>query len=154
MFIRDDDSREVSTTIAGYVSKQLQSRSNCTSCKKKLVADEDGVENDKYLKILSRGGQTAPSPSLAEFVDQCFAILDFIDPLFVQHKIVNVRDISTKVLELYGPKPAFVCSKHLQWGSKFAVKPVINIFNNNRQRLEVRKDHVAEYKKLKRSKND
>ena len=51
----DDDSREVSTTIAGYVSKQLQSRSNCASCKKMLVADEDGVENDKYLKILSRG---------------------------------------------------------------------------------------------------
>ena len=72
----DDDSREVSTTNAGYVSRQLQSRSDCASCKKMLVADEDGVENDKSLKILSRGGLTTPSPTLAEFVDDLLAILD------------------------------------------------------------------------------
>ena len=153
----DDDSREVSTMLAGYVSLQLQSRSKCTSCKEKLVTDADGVEKDKYLKILSRGGLTTPSQSLADFVDDCFAILDFIDPLFVQHKITKVRDVSIKVLEQYGPKPAFVCSKHLEWGSKFAMKPIINIFNNNKQKLStdaVRKDNVAEYKRVKRLKEN
>ena len=100
---------------------------------------------------------TTPSQSLADFVDDCFAILDFIDPLFVQHKITKVRDVSIKVLEQYGPKPAFVCSKHLEWGSKFAMKPIINIFNNNKQKLStdaVREDNVAEYKRVKRLKEN
>ena len=87
----DDDSRDVATTIAGYISKKLQTRSKCTSCSKMLIADKDGIENDKYLNILSRGRMTVPSTDLADFVDDCFAILDYISPLLVEHNITNVR---------------------------------------------------------------
>ena len=151
----NSDSREVATTIAGYISKKLQTRSKCASCSKMLIASDDGIENDKYLNILSRGGLTVPSTNLADFVDDCFAILDFIAPLFVQHKITNVRDVSLQVLNRYGPKAAFVCENHLKWGTKFATRPVINIFFNNKEKLvldSVRKDDVAEYKAVKRSK--
>ena len=44
------------------------------------IADEKGVTNDQFLKFLklhSRGGLTASSAPLAEFVCCCFAILDF-----------------------------------------------------------------------------
>lgn len=151
----DDDSREVATTIAGYISKKLQTRSKCTSCSKMLIADKDGIENDKYLNILSRGRMTVPSTDLADFVDDCFAILDYISPLLVEHKITNVRDVCSRILNRYGPKAAFVCEDHVAWGMKFASKPIINIFFNNKEKLcldTVRKDAVAEFKALKRSK--
>ena len=40
----DNDAREVATTIAGYISLKLQTRSECTSCCKMLIANEDGIE--------------------------------------------------------------------------------------------------------------
>ena len=65
------DSREVATSIAGYIAKKLFERTECDRCKLMLIADEKGVANDQFLKSLSREGLTVPSSPLAEFVCCC-----------------------------------------------------------------------------------
>ena len=151
----DDDSLEVATFFAGYVGKKLESRSKCPECKSLFYATEQSVANDKYLLSLSRGGLATPSTNLAEFTADCFAILDYVSPLFTKHQVENVREVSTRILNQYGPSATFTCSKHKEWGRKFAVKPVVNSFFNNKQKLlndTVRKDTVGDLKKLKRQK--
>ena len=151
--VLDDDSREVSTLIAGYIAKKLDARSKCKICEGMLVANEDGIINDKYLNSLSRGGLTVPSSNLAEFVDTCFAILDFVSKFGQKHKILNVREVSNDLLYRYAPRVAFTCEDHMEWGFKFASKSVINVFYNNKEKIDsdsVRRDDVAEFKKLKR----
>ena len=69
----DDDIQQVATSIAGYISMKLGNRSKCSQCKSKFVADDIGVANNEYLEILSRGGLTTPSESMAYFVGSCFA---------------------------------------------------------------------------------
>ena len=62
-----------------------------------------------------------------------------------------------QVLNRFAPKPNFTCEEHEQWGMRFALKPIINIFFKNKEKLlndTVRKDGVAAFKKLKRKKND
>ena len=153
----DSDSREVATFIAGYISKKLDKRSKCLICKDKLFANEDGVANDKYLNSLSRGGLVVPSGNLADFVDSCFAILDYVSELIQKHQIVNVREVSTLILNRYAPKVDFTCINHIEWGFKFATKPIINSFFNNKEKIDsdsVRKDCVAEFKRTKRRKSN
>ena len=76
--VLNDDAREVSTAISGYVAKKLIKRSSCDLCKQTLASQEFVFENDSYVKLLSRGGLFAPSRKLADFVCGCFAILDFL----------------------------------------------------------------------------
>ena len=77
--ILDDDAREVATTISGYVAKKLIKRSSCNLCKQTLASQEVDLENDSYLKLLSRGGLFVPARQLADFVCASFAILDFLE---------------------------------------------------------------------------
>ena len=44
--ILDDDTREVATTISGYIAKKLIKRSSCDLCKQTLALQEDDLEND------------------------------------------------------------------------------------------------------------
>ena len=42
------------------------------------------------------------------------------------------------------------CGDHVEWGSKFAIQPIINIFFNNKESIatdSVRTDAVVEFKK-------
>ena len=55
-----DDGREVTTTISGYVAKKLIKRSSSALCKQALASQEVDLENDSYLKLLSRGGLFVP----------------------------------------------------------------------------------------------
>ena len=48
----DVDSREVATSIAGYIAKKLFERRKCDRCKL-MLTDEKGVANDQFLKLLS-----------------------------------------------------------------------------------------------------
>ena len=75
--VLNDDAREVSTAISGYVAKKLIKRSSCDLCKQTLASEEVVFENDSYVKLLSRG-LFAPSRKLADFVYGRFAILDFL----------------------------------------------------------------------------
>ena len=77
--VLDDDAREVATTISGYVAKKLIKRSSCDLCKQTLASQEVDLENDSYLKLLSRDELFVPSRQLADFVCGYFAILDFLE---------------------------------------------------------------------------
>ena len=72
---------QVGVTIAGYIAKKLSKRSKCKVCPSKMIAIDDDVAHDEYLKLLSRGGLIVPSPSLSHFVCHVFSILDFISPI-------------------------------------------------------------------------
>ena len=94
----DSDSGEVSTTIAGYIAKKLAKRSKCDACKSLLIANQMDLDENHYLKLLSRGGLTVPSSKLAEFTSNCFAILDYTED------IVQIQGVSD-VRGAYSPVP-------------------------------------------------
>ena len=111
-----------------------------------FLAGENGVRNDKY-----------PSQKLADFVDDCFAILDYVYQFIQKKKIIDVREICTAILSRYAPKANFTCDEHVDWGFKFASRSVINCFFNNMEDIDndkIRKDGVAAFKKSKRQKRD
>ena len=151
----DENSMEVSTMVAGYISKKLRERSKCQECKTYLAGSKDGVDHDQYLKILNRGGLTVPSSYLNEFVQSSFAVLDYAHGFMRKHNITRVRDTATKILGRYAPRAAFTCEKHTEWGQVFATKSIVNVFFNNQKKVDndtVRKDTVVGFKAPKRQK--
>ena len=152
--VLDSQSAEVATTISGYVAKKLIKRSKCDDCKYKLKVNDNDLNSDSYLNLLSRGGLFVPSKSLSEFVCNAFAILDFIEK-DISCLSIPVAKSGTYVLRKYGQQCEFTCDSHRDWGFTFATKIVINIFFNNKQNLSkdtVRKDSVIGFKKRQRTK--
>ena len=148
----DENSMEVATLVAGYISKKLQDRSKCSECKTKLIGSKDDILHDEYFNILDRGGLTVPSSHLNEFVYSSFAILDYAHDHMRKHNVTKVRKAATKVLDSYAPRAMFTCEKHVDWGQLFATKSIINVFFNNQENVDndtVRKDHVQEFKGCK-----
>ena len=62
-----EESYQVSFTIAGYVAKQILKKMNCNFCENKLIALDGNNDGSEYLNILTRGGLTYPSQSLADY---------------------------------------------------------------------------------------
>ena len=151
------DGEEVATTIAGYIGKQLVKRSKCKDCKTALVLPKDTSSFDNtYFYQLSRGGLTVPSPSLAEFVVSSFAILDSVDEKIMKFPLIPCRHAAEFVLRKYSQPVRFTCDYHRKWGIQFAIKPIVNIFYNNKQKLSadlVRKDSISGFKKRQREKS-
>ncbi len=57
-----------------------------------------------------------------------------------------------QVLEIYSPKYSFTCEKHIEKGLIFAIKIIVNIFYNNKQKIssdEFQKNTVECFKKKK-----
>lgn len=151
----DEDSLEVATLVAGYISLCLEKRSKCEQCKTMLKGSKDSLNDDHYLNILSRGGLTVPSVDLNEFVHSSFAMMDYAHKFIREHGIDDVRAVATKVLDTFAPRATFTCDDHISWGQKFATKSIVNVFFNNLQKVDsdgARKDAVVDFKKLKRQK--
>ena len=151
----DSSSEEVSTTIAGYVAKKLAKRSNCDSCKSLLIASSMDLAENHYLNFLSRGGLIVPSAKLAEYTSHCFAIMDYSYNIVQAHGVRDVRAAYTQIFDRFSPQIDICCSKHNNWGLKFAAKIVINTFFNNKQTVfsdSVRKDTVVAFQKRQRTK--
>ena len=134
--VLDDDAREVATTISDYVAKRLIKRSSCDLCKQTLASQEVDLENDSYLKLLSRSGLFVPSRQLADFVCGCFAILLVLNSFNGEIVLLGmpVAKVATYILKRYGSFPHFSCNMHHDWSSKFASKIVVNIFFNNKEK--------------------
>ena len=115
----------------------------------------DLAEN-QYLNLLSRGGLIVPSAKLADYTSHCFAIMDNIMDNIVQaHGVRDVRAAYTQIFDRFSPQIDTYCSKHNNWGLKFAAKIVINTFFNNKQTVSsdsARKDTVVAFKKRQRTK--
>ena len=151
----DSSSEEVSTTIAGYIAKKLAKRSNCDSCKSLFIASSIDLAENHYLNLLSRGGLIVPSAKLAEYISHCFAIMDYSYNIVQAHGVRDVRAAYTQIFDRFSPQIDICCSKHNNWGLKFAAKIVINTFFNNKQTVSsdsARKDTVVAFKKRQRTK--
>ena len=93
--------------------------------------------------MLSRGNLTIPSPSLAEFVSNCFAILDSVDDKITIFQSISTRPAAEYVLKKYSQRVHVTCEDHAEWGMHYSTKIIINIFYNNKQKIvadSVRKD--------------
>ena len=75
------ESEEVSGYVTGYIIKKLLKRFGCNDCKHILLSEENVIE-DKYIKLLNRGGLLIPNPNVCFYSSKCFAILDVIFVLF------------------------------------------------------------------------
>ena len=49
------ESEEVPVYVTGYIIKKLLKRFGCDDCKYLLLSEENAIE-DKYIKLLNRGG--------------------------------------------------------------------------------------------------
>ena len=151
----DSSSEEVSTTIAGNIAKKLAKRSNYNSCKSLLIASSMDLAENHYLNLLSRGGLIVPSAKLAEYTSHCFAIMDYSYNIVQAYGVRDVRAAYTQIFDWFSPQIDICCSKHNNWGLKFAAKIVINTFFNNKQTVSsdsTRKDTVVAFKKRQRTK--
>ena len=151
----DSSSEEVSTTIAGYIAKKLAKRSNCDSCKSLFIASSMDLAENHYLNLLSRGGLIVPSAKLAEYTSHCFAIMDYSYNIVQAHGVRDVRAAYTQIFDRFSSQIDICCSKHNNWGLKFAAKIVINTFFNNKQTVSsdsARMDTVVAFKKRQRTK--
>ncbi len=151
-----DDGKEVATTIAGYIAKKLLKSSKCYECKTRLVSPKDTEFENTYFNLLTRGGLTVPSPSLADFVVHSFAILDIVDDKIMKFPSVPTRNAAEFLIQKYSSVVRFTCDLHCEWGMKFATKPIVNIFYNNKQKIHsdsVKKDSIAGFKKRQREKS-
>ena len=152
-----DDTREVTIMIAGYIAKKLRKRKVCPVCKAKLIADKTSIKYDYYLRTLSCGGLICPSPPLRDFVFHCFGTLDYISQII--HNItqnVSVRSVAEENLsDLQSNCINFTCMQQEQWGKKFTIWTVVNLFYNNKQKKVndfVQKEQVTDFKKRQRKK--
>ena len=151
-----EESIEVASTIAGYIAKKLSKRSKCKACKNALVSPAGTNFENKYFQLLSRGKLTVPSPSVADFVGNGFAVLDAADEIISRFPNIPTKTACEYVLRKYSPQVYFTCDEHCDWGLQFAIKSIINIFYNNKQKAsadKVRKDVVVGLKKNKREKS-
>lgn len=73
----DEDSKEVTIFIAGYICRKLLKKLKCELCT--LLIKSDVVDIDaEYIDLVSRGGLLTPSKLLASHVVSCFAMLDAV----------------------------------------------------------------------------
>ena len=109
------------------------------------------LAENHYLNLLSRGGLIVPSAKLAEYTSHCFAIMDYSYNIVQAHGVRYVRAAYTQIFDRFSPQIDICCSKHNNWGLKFAAKiAVINTFFNNKQPVSsdsARKDTVVTFKK-------
>ena len=66
--VLDDTATEATITTSGYVARKLLKRSKYDKCKLALTSQQVELDNDSYLKTLSRGGLLTPSRCSADFV--------------------------------------------------------------------------------------
>ena len=70
-----NESQEISFFIAGYVAKQLHTKTHCDVCANRFSRCADDVATGSYFDILAQGGLKIPSLELLQYVFQWFAIL-------------------------------------------------------------------------------
>ena len=120
---------------------------------KDLLLLGDKKHGNKYLNRLSRGGLIVPSPALADFSCNGFAVLDYVDAIIQRYSRVSVREAGQYVISKNCPN--VYMREHIEWGTKFATQIIVNIFYNNKQKLtavSVRKEAVKTFKKRQREK--
>lgn len=86
-------------------------------------------------KILSDGGLTVPSSSLADFTCVCLAVLDFAETEFGKKN--DYKRSSNICLTLDSLKGNFTYEEHLDWENKLSIKAIVNMIFNKKQKWEM-----------------
>ena len=153
-----DDSEEVAVYIAGYICKQLNSKTECEDCMM-MRASETNTSTEassQYSLLMSRGGLTIPPNEIKHYVCNGFAILELVeDTLLSKFSNIPVRSAARYVLLHFGSNIVFACQEHLDFTANMVSKIIVNVYFNNKQNLAndtVRKEQLAEFKKRQRSK--
>ena len=94
---------------------------------------------------------------LEDFKSGCsaFALLHYYDDFVMRQDYLNVRKACTYILHHCSPHQLLSCEKHNADALKFAIKMVVNIYCNNKQKIKndsVVKDTITGFKKPQRSK--
>ena len=79
-----NESEEVSFFIAGYVAKQLDTKTHCDVCTTRFSGCAADVATGSYFDILTRGGLTIPFLELSQYISQCFVVLNYTDKRVLQ----------------------------------------------------------------------
>ena len=87
--------------LAGYITKSILAKLKCNVCETLLKSNKI---TSKYIKIMSHGGLTEPSQSLADYVCAGFAILDTRKYLLLQYSDIR-KQVSLLTLELFHANP-------------------------------------------------
>ena len=150
----DDESKEVSDVVAGYVARKMEKRTPCSSCKMLLVSSCE-TNNGTYLSKLSRGGLVIPSNALSYYVAKCFAVMEIIDHTLrtsdFDERVLTEHALGCTTVHLARD---FLCSEHVT-NIKYIHRTIINTFYNNDQKIvtgSVRKDAVKSFKTRQRLK--
>ena len=67
-----------------------------------LSGDQNSIE-DKYTKLLNRGGLMIPSLDVCSFASKCFAMLDIIYEVLLKYSADGIRNSAEYYLEKYSP---------------------------------------------------
>ena len=106
--------------IADYVVKKIKKHLKCHVCNNKIISNDNIVENDEYLKTLSRGGFIVPLKIL--FVRH-LALLELILPIIEQvTKNISVTAKSNTVLiKLEYGSAGCSCKQHFKKSKSMSV---------------------------------
>ena len=97
----DNGGAEVATTMAGYIAKKVAKKSKCKTCPEKLKGgNKTYLLYNEYWKRLSHSGLTVPSPSLAYFIYDCFAIPCFRE-MEIEKTNTTAKETATFFLHWY-----------------------------------------------------
>ena len=149
--------REVAAQVAGYIAKKINDKNTYSSCCKHHLIGNKSDDNDdhKYIKILSRGGLTIPSPNLTEYVCNAFAILDICEQTIINSELPERDAAQQTLVRLLATAPDFSCEKHPKPVKQYCNRAIANVFFNNKRKIKtasIRKQDVTEFKRPKRSK--
>ena len=151
------ESKEVSFFIAGYVAKQLHTKTHCDVCATRFSECAADVATGSYFDILTRSGLAIPSLELLQYVSQCFAVLNYTDKrVLQQHPNLPSRAVGQFILRYHYANVLFTCDYHIARGGQIEQKIIINIYFNNKQKItnnSIRKNAVVAFKQLQRTKN-
>lgn len=143
------ETEEVSVYVSGYITKKLIKRFHCKECNLLMLSGDQNSIEDKYTKLLNRGGLMIPSLNVCSFASKCFAMLDIIYEVLLKYSADGIRNSAEYYLEKYSPPIVIGCPDHDLSCRKWLCRIVTNIYINNDQKIsnaEVRKDVVKQFK--------
>ena len=140
-------SREVSNMVAGYVARKTSPLIvNC--CASKLVGE---CTDDKYVKLISRGGLLVPSQKLSDTVVTSFAVLqDFEGD--IRNCSLNAREAAEYILVKCLKKSEVSCENHEDIVFRKMIRIIVNVYLNNKTKRKAEgllEDKVRAFKKAK-----
>ena len=99
--IYDENIREPSVYIGGYIVRKLASKSDCNDCLLPFFSLESGdrpeLIDSVYFETINRGGLTLPSPKMVEIIMKCIRFFE----LYLQKKIVHLSLRLCDIIKLF-----------------------------------------------------